>query len=267
MSGRIAERFTLCGQEDRTAFIPYIMAGDPSPAVTLDIMHALAEGGADLLEIGFPFSDPTADGATIQEAGGRALSEGMTLRSVLALCTAFRRSDDATPLVLMGYANPLMQYGYAQSAEAMRSAGIDGLIVVDLPPEEEQELLPYLKTHSIDLIRLIAPTTKGERLQRLLASAGGFVYVISVNGITGTRSADMELLTTRVSEIRSHTSLPVVAGFGIRTTTQAHALHGITDGVVVGSALVETLDKAGDAGAAAAAKRFAHAMAESLSNE
>ena len=267
MSQRIAYRFAECKEQRRTAFIPYIMAGDPSPAVTLDIMHALAENGADMLEIGFPFSDPTADGATIQAAGNRALAEGISLRSVLALCTAFRKRDNITPLVLMGYANPLMQYGYAESAKAMQEAGVDGLIVVDLPPEEEEELLPHLHAHAIALIRLIAPTTKGERLERLLGSAGGFVYVISVNGITGTRSADIHILQNRIAEIRTHTHLPVVAGFGIRTTAQASALHGIADGVVVGSALVDTLHKAGEAGAIDTASGFARAMAESLGME
>ena len=264
MSARITECFVACKRNNRTAFIPYIMAGDPSPAATLNIMHALADNGADMLEIGFPFSDPVADGATIQAAGNRALAEGMTLKAVLTLCTSFRQRNTTTPLILMGYANPLMQYGYKECAQAMKIAGIDGLIVVDLPPEEEAELLPHLTTHAVCLIRLIAPTTRSERLQRLIHSASGFIYVIGINGITGTGSADLAVLQQRIAEIQCHTSLPVVTGFGIRTTDQARELHGIADGVVVGSALVDTLFKAGTAGAEQAASRFARAMAESL---
>jgi tryptophan synthase alpha chain len=267
MSTRIAKVFAACANEERTAFIPYLMAGDPSPEMTLGIMHALADNGADLLEIGFPFSDPTADGITIQEAGNRALAEGMTLQKVLALCAEFRTRNITTPLILMGYANPVMQYGYADCASAMAKSGIDGVILVDLPPEEESEFLPHLNAHAIALIRLVAPTTEGARLQRLLATAGGFVYAISINGITGTGSADMSALKHRIAEIRSYSALPVVAGFGIRTTTQAHALHGIADGVVVGSALVEALHQAGEAGGVATASRFAHAMAEALREE
>lgn len=264
MSNRISQRFATCKRGNRSAFIPYIMAGDPSPAATLAIMHALADNGADILEIGFPFSDPVADGATIQAAGNRALAEGINLQTVLNVCAEFRQKNTSTPLIIMGYANPLMQYGYGNCAAAMQAAGIDGVIVVDLPPEEEGELLPHLNAHGLSLIRLIAPTTKKERLERLLKSASGFVYVIGINGITGTGSADLDVLQQRIAEIRTHISLPVVTGFGIRTTDQARELCGIADGIVVGSALVDTLHKAGTAGAVQAASKFARAMAESL---
>jgi tryptophan synthase alpha chain len=265
MSNRIADAFAACRAKGKTAFIPYVMAGDPSPTATLSVMHALVEGGADIIELGSPFSDPTADGASIQAAGNRALAAGMTFASTLELCRQFRSRNSTTPLILMGYANPVMQYGYAHAARAMRDAGVDGTIIVDLPPEEEGEFQPLLAEHGLALIRLVAPTTQGERLQRLLATAGGFVYTISINGITGTRRADADALAQRITEIRAHTSLPIVAGFGIRTPEDAAALKSKTDGVVVGSALVEALHQAGEAHATKTACSFAGAMSTALS--
>jgi tryptophan synthase alpha chain len=264
MNGRIEQAFAACRAKGKTAFIPYVMAGDPSPTATLAVMHALVEGGADVLELGFPFSDPTADGASIQAAGNRALVGGMSLHRTLELCRQFRTRNSTTPIILMGYANPVMQAGYAAAARAMRETGIDGVIIVDLPPEQESEFQPLLTAEDLALIRLVAPTTQGERLQRLLSTAGGFVYTISINGITGSRSADASDLAERIAEIRQHTRLPIVAGFGIRTPEDAAALKGKTDGVVVGSALVEALHHAGEEHAAEAARAFAAAMSAVL---
>ncbi len=226
------------------AFIPYIMAGDPSAQATLEIMHGLCDGGADLLELGIPFSDPTADGITIQQAGLRALKGGTTLKSVLQLCGDFRTTNSTTPIILMGYTNPIMQYGYAQFAIDAAKSGVDGVIIVDLPPEEEAELQPFLQMNNIDFVRLIAPTTTGDRLQKLLKNASGFVYNINVKGITGGLSANDTQLQQRINEIRALTSLPVVAGFGIKTPAQVQALKGIADGVVVGSSLIEAINVA-----------------------
>ncbi len=223
------------------AFIPYIMAGDPNIKASLELMHGLVAGGADLLEVGIAFSDPTADGVAIQQAGLRALQGGANLHKTLKLCRDFRSTNTATPIILMGYANPIMQYGYAKFATDASEAGVDGVIIVDLPPEEEGELQPFLQAESVDFVRLIAPTTTGERLIKLLKNASGFVYSINVRGITGGASATDADIQQRISEIRALTNLPVVAGFGIRTQAQVAVLQGIADGVVVGSALVEAI--------------------------
>jgi tryptophan synthase alpha chain len=223
--------------------IPYIMAGDPTLNASLEIMHGLVAGGAAAIEVGIPFSDPTADGVAIQQAGLRALKSGTTLKDVLQLCRTFRANHPTIPLIVMGYANPIMQYGYADFAKDAYDAGIDGVIVVDLPPEEEQELQPFLAKAQIDFVRLIAPTTKGTRLERLLKTASGFVYSINVKGITGTQTASADDIAARISEIKAHTPLPVVAGFGIRTAEDVAALRNVADGVVVGSALVEHLHR------------------------
>jgi tryptophan synthase alpha chain len=241
---RIAQTFATLKQQHKTALITYIMAGDPTIQANLAIMHALCAGGVDLLEVGIPFSDPTADGVAIQQAGLRSLKNGTKLSHVLELCHNFRATNQTTPIILMGYANPIMQYGYEQFAIDAAKAGVDGMIVVDLPPEEEDELQPYLNQNHVDFVRLIAPTTSGARLQRLLQTASGFVYSINIKGITGSASASDAEITSRINEIRNLTTLPVVAGFGIRTKEQVSALHQICDGVVVGSALIGAINDA-----------------------
>ncbi len=265
---RIANTFNALRDSGRTAFIPYLMAGDPAPELTVSLMHALVEGGADVLELGFPFSDPTADGPVIQQAGERALAAGITLKQVLALCTEFRQTNTTTPIILMGYANPALQFGYAAFADALANAGVDGVIIVDLPPEEEGELVPLLTAQGIAMIRLVAPTTQGERLEQLLSTAGGFVYTISIKGITGTASADQAALHARLEELRRYTTLPVVAGFGIKTPQDAAALHGVADGVVVGSALVDALHQAHTTGqdVVETARAFTAQMTAALSS-
>jgi tryptophan synthase alpha chain len=239
MTVRIAATFARLKDENAAAFIPYIMAGDPSLADSLNIMKALAEHGADILEIGFPFSDPTADGVAIQAAANRALAMKVTLEDTMRLCQQFRQENTITPIILMGYANPLMRYGYKNVAQRMKQAGVDGIIVVDLPPEEEAELRNHLEDVNICCIRLIAPTSTGERLATLLQSAEGFVYNIAIKGITGTSSALQTDIKQRISDIRMHTDVPIVTGFGIKNATQAKEIMQLCDGAVIGSTLVE----------------------------
>ncbi|MFO1241875.1 MAG: tryptophan synthase subunit alpha [Rickettsiales bacterium] len=241
MSQRIAERFAALKAQNKTALIPFIMGGDPTLEASVEILHALPKAGADLIEIGIPFSDPTADGPSIQKAGLRALNAKTTLVKILEMVRGFRIVDAHTPLILMGYYNPVLQYGPERFATDAAKAGVDGIILVDLPPEEEDEITPFLEESGISLVRLIAPTTQGERLKTLLKSASGFVYTIAIKGITGAGSADKQALQTRIKELKSITDLPVVAGFGIRTKTQVDELKGIADGVVVGSALVDAI--------------------------
>lgn len=245
MSARIAKTFSLLKEKQQTALIPFVMAGDPDLNSTSLLLERLVASGADIIELGMPFSDPSADGPAIQAAAVRALEAKTTLASTLATVRHFRNSNAATPIILMGYYNPIYHYGSEQFAIDAASAGVDGVIIVDLPPEEEAELKPYLITHHIDFIRLIAPTTDDERLQKLLQSATGFVYTIAIKGITGAGSADQNTLNARLAHIRSQTDLPVVAGFGIRTPEQAAALRGHADGVVIGSALVDCLHEQG----------------------
>jgi tryptophan synthase alpha chain len=249
MSARIANTFATLHKQRRTALIPFIMAGDPHAAQTAELLARLPDAGADIIELGMPFSDPTADGPAIQAAAVRALAAKTTLSSTLDLVKHFRNSNAHTPIILMGYYNPIYHYGGAQFAKDAADAGVDGVIIVDLPPEEEAELKPFLIENGIDFIRLIAPTTDDTRLITLLQSATGFVYTIAIKGITGAGSAVQHTLNDRLSQIRSQTSLPVVAGFGIRTPEQAAALRGHASGVVVGSALVDCLHEHGiDAG-------------------
>lgn len=239
MTTRIQHTFAALKAANRPALIPFIMAGDTSAQMTAELLNALPEAGADIIELGMPFSDPTADGPAIQAAGVRALAGGMTLTQTLELVRDFRAHNTTTPIILMGYYNPIYVYGGEAFARHAALAGADGVIIVDLPPEEEGELTPHLEANGLALIRLIAPTTDENRLQRLLKTASGFVYTIAIKGITGAASADEGALNARLTQIRAHTDLPVVAGFGIRTPQQAAALKGHADGVVVGSALVE----------------------------
>ncbi len=233
---RIETIFAKTKTESRPALIPFIMGGDDDTAAML---AALAENGADIIEIGVPFSDPMADGSVIQAAGLRALQSGASLKKILGIVADFRKKNTSTPIILMGYYNPIYRYGNEQFCKSAKDAGVDGVIVVDLPPEEEQELTPHLKKTGIDFIRLIAPTSTGERLKKLCASASGFIYYIAVAGITGGKSATKEELQHRLTEIRAHTKLPIAVGFGIKTPEQAAELKDLADAVVVGSALVE----------------------------
>src|SRR5471030_596626 len=251
MTTRIDARFAELKKQGRSAFITFLMAGDPDIETSLAIIKALPTAGADVIEIGMPFTDPMADGPAIQASGLRALKAGMTLKKTLALVRDFRAGDAATPIVLMGYYNPIHIYGVDRFLADAKAAGVDGLIVVDLPPEEDEELcLPTLKT-GLNFIRLATPTTDDKRLPAVLNNTSGFVYYVSITGITGSAAPDTAKVNAAVARIKRHTKLPVAVGFGVKTVEQARAIASGADGVVVGSALVDalraSLDKKGKA--------------------
>ena len=254
MTTRIDARFAELKQEGRAAFIAFLTAGDPDPETSLDIIKALPKAGADIIEIGMPFTDPMADGPAIQAAGLRALKAGMTLKKTLAMVRAFRKEDATTPLVLMGYYNPIYIYGVDRFLLDAKAAGVDGLIIVDLPPEEDVELcLPAMQA-GLNFIRLATPTTDDKRLPAVLANTSGFVYYVSITGITGSAGADTAVVGEAVARIKRHTKLPVCVGFGIRTPEAAHGIAQKADGAVVGTALVDALRGSLDAEGRATAK-------------
>ena len=237
---RIAARFAALRAEGRGAFIPFLEAFDPDRETSMTMLRGLPAAGADLIEIGVPFTDPMADGPTVQRAGQRGLKAGATLAGTLGMVREFRAQDQATPIILMGYYNPILSYGDAFCADAA-AAGVDGLIIVDVPPEEADEIEPAARAAGLDMIRLIAPTTDDARLTKVLAATTGFVYYVAITGITGTRSASSALLADAIPRIRRYTDLPIAIGFGVRTPEQAADAARIADGAVVGSALIETL--------------------------
>jgi tryptophan synthase alpha chain len=236
---RIAQRFAALRAQKRAGFVAYLTAGDPDRDTSARLFAGLAAAGADLIEIGMPFSDPMADGPTIQDAGQRALKAGMTLRGTLRLVSDFRRGDDATPIVLMGYYNPIYRYGVEAFARDAVTAGVDGVIVVDLPPEEDSELARPANAAGLDVIRLATPTSDDSRLPVIVDGASGFIYYVAIAGITGTRSADSAEVAAAVARLRRFTDLPVAVGFGIKSPEQAAAVAGAADAAVVGSALVQ----------------------------
>ena len=238
---RIEQRFAALRGEGRAGLVTYLTAGDPDPDTSARLFAGLAAAGADLIEIGMPFSDPMADGPVIQEAGQRALKQGMTLRRTLALVRELRRVDEATPIVLMGYYNPIYRYGPAAFARDAVAAGVDGVIVVDLPPEEDAELKEPARAARLDFVRLATPTSDEARLPHIVAGASGFIYYVAIAGITGTRSADSAGVAAAVARLRRFTRLPVAVGFGIRTPAQAAAVARAADAAVVGSSLVQRL--------------------------
>lgn len=243
---RIDARFAALKAEGRAAFVAYVMAGDPDAGTALKILQGLPEAGADLIEVGFPFSDPMAEGPPIQRAAQRALANGMTLKGTLELIGAFRETDQTTPVILMGYTNPLVTWGYEAFARDASAAGVDGLIIVDCPPEEADPLADALDGHGVALIRLATPTTDDERLKVVVRRTSGFVYYVSVAGVTGVKSADAETVAPAVARIRVASGLPVAVGFGIKTPEQAAAIARIADAAVVGSALVDEVAEAVD---------------------
>jgi tryptophan synthase alpha chain len=244
MTTRIDTRFAALRREGRAARVTFVMAGDPDLATSLAILKALPSAGADVIEIGMPFTDPMADGPAIQAAGLRALKGGQTMRRTLSLVADFRKTDATTPLILMGYYNPIYVYGVAAFLRDAGEAGIDGLIVVDLPPEEDEELcLPALAA-GLNFIRLATPTTDERRLPAVLANTSGFVYYVSIAGVTGAAAPDSGEVGAAVARIKAHTHLPVAVGFGVRDAATAEAIAGTADGVVVGSAIVEALRNA-----------------------
>ena len=244
---RIDHRFAAVKAQGRAALVTFVMAGDPDAATSLEILKALPKAGADVIEVGMPFSDPMADAPAIQAAGLRALHAGMTLKGVLKLVAEFRKTDSQTPIILMGYYNPIYVYGVDKFLVDAKAAGADGMIVVDLPPEEDEELcLPALKA-GLSFIRLATPTTDDSRLPAVLSNTSGFVYYVSITGITGAARPDYSRVAAAVKRLKAHTDLPIAVGFGVKDAAAAHEIALSADGVVVGSALIDALAKTLDA--------------------
>ncbi len=239
---RINQTFTALKAQNRKALIPFITAGDPSPAHTVPLMHKLVEAGADILELGVPFSDPMADGPTIQRASERALKHGVGLRDVLALVAEFRKTNPATPVVLMGYANPIEAMGYEQFAKAAGSVGVDGVLTVDYPPEECAGLAAALQQQDIDMIFLLSPTTPDKRFELVAKLARGFIYYVSLKGVTGSANLDLQEVSRKIPVIQAAASLPVGVGFGIRDGETARAVARFSDAVVIGSRIVQEIE-------------------------
>ena len=243
---RLARAFEALSRSNRKALVSFITAGDPDYATSLEILKGLPKAGADIIELGMPFSDPMADGPAIQRASQRALKSGQTLRKTLEMVRSFRKTDKTAPIVLMGYYNPIYVFPVDRFLAQAAEAGVDGLIVVDVPPEADDELcIPALKA-GLNFIRLTAPTTNDRRLGAVLANTSGFVYYVSIAGITGTRAPDLNAVAQNVARIKARTPLPVAVGFGVRTPEQARAIAGVADGVVVGSALVDAISQSLD---------------------
>jgi len=259
---RIATRFAALKAEGRGALVTFLTAFDPDRATSLKILQGLPKAGADVIEIGVPFTDPMADGPSIQRAGLRGLKAGATLAGVLDLVRELRETEKDTPVVLMGYYNPIMAYGVPRFCADAAAAGVDGLIIVDVPPEEADEIEPDAKANGLDLIRLIAPTTDEARLPRVLAATSGFIYYVAITGITGTRSADYASLSPAIAALKRHTDLPVAIGFGIRSPEQAATAASVADGAVVGTALVDALASTLDAEGSATAETVPAVLAQ-----
>ena len=247
---RIAGCFAALKENNKTALIPFITAGDPQREVTVPLMHTLVEQGADIIELGVPFSDPMADGPVIQRASERALENNMSLRDVLEVVTEFRKTNSATPVVLMGYLNPIEIMGYEAFAAAAQAAGVDGVLTVDIPPEEGNDLINAMRAHELDPIYLLAPTSTEERIRKITSTASGFVYYVSLKGVTGAANLDVDAVSAKLDAIRQTTEMPVGVGFGIKDAATAKAMAAIADAVVVGSAIVQRVeDNAGNTAA------------------
>ena len=240
---RIKQCFEQLKAEGRTALVPFVTAGDPAPAVTVVLMHAMVEAGADLIELGVPFSDPMADGPVIQRASERALIHGVSLRDVLGMVREFRERNDRTPVVLMGYLNPIEVMGYEDFADAAKQAGVDGALVVDAPPEEGHDLVEAMGARGLDLVYLLAPTSTDDRIRKIAGIASGFVYYVSVKGVTGAGHLDTDAVSAKLTEIRRLVSLPVGVGFGIKDAQTAGQVASVADAVIVGSAIVGRIEQ------------------------
>lgn len=241
---RIQSTFAALSAQGRKGLIPFITAGDPEPGLTVALMHALVEGGADVIELGVPFSDPMADGPVIQRASERALANGVSLTQVLGWVREFRQRDANTPVVLMGYANPIERMGERAFAQAAREAGVDGVLVVDYPPEECESFAQLMREHGIDPIFLLAPTTTDARIAQVARVASGYLYYVSLKGVTGSGALDLDSVAARLPVIKRHANLPVGVGFGIRDAQTARAIATVADAVVIGSRLVQLLEEA-----------------------
>lgn len=240
---RITERFAALRHQGRKALIPYITAGDPKPGVTVPLMHAMVTAGADILELGVPFSDPMADGPVIQRACERALASGTSLLDVLAMVAEFRQRDQQTPVVLMGYLNPIETMGYQAFAQQAATQGVDGVLTVDMPPEEAESFVGVCKEQKLDPIFLLAPTSSPERVERICAWGGGFIYYVSLKGVTGANTMDIEDVSRHVAMIQRCTTLPVGVGFGVQDAQSASKIAAIADAVVIGSALIRRIEQ------------------------
>jgi len=238
---RIEQTLAALRKDGRKALIPYITAGDPNPGATVDLMKTLVAGGADIIELGVPFSDPMADGPVIQLACERALVHNVSLRNVLEMVARFRETDTTTPVVLMGYLNPVEAMGYQEFADAARDAGVDGVLTVDLPPEEAEDFVPLLKARDMDAIFLLAPTTTDDRIQSIAEHSSGYIYYVSLKGVTGSATLNREEVARKVAHIHELTAVPVAVGFGIRDAESAAGVARVSDGVIVGSVLVDTI--------------------------
>lgn len=239
---RIQTTFDKLKQNNRRALIPFFTAGDPNPSLTVPLLHAMVAAGADVIELGVPFSDPMADGPTIQRASERALKNGVSLRSVLAMVAEFRTQNTATPVVLMGYGNPIEAMGWEQFAQRCAEAGVDGVLTVDFPPEESHEAFEHLQRHGIDPIFLLAPTTEEARIEKVAKLARGYVYYVSLKGVTGAGNLDLSAIEQKMPQLRKYINLPIGVGFGIRDAETAKAVAGLCDGVVVGSRIVQQIE-------------------------
>ncbi|MEM9877652.1 MAG: tryptophan synthase subunit alpha [Pseudomonadota bacterium] len=264
MTDRLAARFALLKEQGRAGLVTYVMAGDPDLDASFDILQGLPAAGADIIELGMSFSDPRADGPSIQAAGLRALAAGNTLKKTIDMVRRFRERDTQTPVVMMGYYNPIYHYGVdAFMADAL-AAGVDGLIVVDLPPEEDDELCIPARHAGLHFIRLATPTTDAKRLPAVLQHSSGFLYYVSVAGITGGGSAQVETISNALKQIRTQTNLPIAVGFGIKSLQQAAEMAQVADAVVVGSAIVDVIADAKKVDAAATAHRFVASLAAAI---
>jgi tryptophan synthase alpha chain len=261
---RIQGRFQALGRERRKALIPYITAGDPHPSLTVPLMRALVEAGADIIELGVPFSDPMADGPVIQRAGERALKHGVGLSDVLQLVAQFRQTDKTTPVVLMGYANPIEAMGADKFVAAANNADIDGVIVVDYPPEECEQFAAAAKKHDIDPIFLLAPTSTDKRIEQVARVGSGYLYYVSLRGITGAGHIDLGDVAARIPRIRAATKMPIGVGFGIRDAESARKVAQAADAVVIGSRIIQEIEEAGADKAVARVKAFLKPIREAL---
>jgi tryptophan synthase alpha chain len=246
VSNRIQTTFDKLGQQQRKALIPFITAGDPSQQFTVPLMHELVRAGADIIELGVPFSDPMADGPTIQRASERALKNGMSLRGVLGMVAEFRKQDAVTPVVLMGYGNPIEAMGWEAFAQRCAEVGVDGVLTVDFPPEESHEAFEHLQRHDISPIFLLAPTTNEARIEQVAKLARGYVYYVSLKGVTGAGNLDLAAIAQKLPQLRKHIKLPIGVGFGIRDAATAKAVSKLCDGVVVGSRIVQEVENSNE---------------------
>ncbi|OGB23063.1 MAG: tryptophan synthase subunit alpha [Burkholderiales bacterium RIFCSPLOWO2_02_FULL_57_36] len=261
---RIQSTLAALAAQNKTALIPFITAGDPDPAMTVPLMHALVAGGADVIELGVPFSDPSADGPVIQRASDRALAHGVGLRHVLEMVREFRSVNKNTPVVLMGYANPIERMGINSFIPAAREAGVDGVLVVDYPPEECQEFAAVMKENGLDPIFLLAPTSTDDRIKEVGKIASGYVYYVSLKGVTGSGNLDLEAVAAMIPRIKKHVTVPVGVGFGIRDGATAKAIASVSDAVVIGSRIIQELENTPRDKAVAAVQAFIGGIREAL---